>query len=190
MDSTPSSLPDLDSYRPYLKLLVRGQIPPSMQSRLDASDIVQETLLEAYRKRQQFQGDGNAGQLASWLRQLLSCNLIDAIRTQQRAQRDVRREQNLRQSLEESAQGLENMLIADDSSPSQKVDNQFQAIRLAAAIEQLPSTQRDAILLRYFQRASLEQIAEQLQTTKTAAAGLLKRGLTKLRERLQEDTSA
>ena len=58
MDSAPSPMPDsnfpeLDAFRPYLTVLARGQIPVSMQARLDASDIVQETLLEAYRKRDQ-----------------------------------------------------------------------------------------------------------------------------------------
>lgn len=197
MDSAPSPMPDsivpdsivpnLDAYRPNLTVLARGQIPVSMQARLDASDIVQETLLEAYRKRDQFQGGQEAKQLAGWLRQLLSCNLIDALRTQRRDQRDVRREQMLPQSVDESAMGLDALLIANDSSPSEAVDKRFRALEVARAIEQLPEHQRDAILLRYFQKTTLEEIASHMQKSKPAVAGLLKRGLASLRERLKKE---
>lgn len=192
MDSAPSPLPDsdfpdLDAFRPYLTVLARGQIPVSMQARLDASDIVQETLLEAYRKRDQFQGGQEARQLAGWLRQLLSCNLIDAFRTQRRDQRDVRREQMLPHSVDESAMGLDALLIANDSSPSEAVDKRFRALEVARAIEQLPDQQRDAIMLRYFQKTTLEEIANHMQKSKPAVAGLLKRGLATLRERLNKE---
>ncbi len=187
MDSTPFSLPEMDAYRAYLTLLARGQIPTSMQARLDASDIVQETLLEAYRKRDQFRGGNDPKQLAGWLRKLLSCNLVDALRTQRRGQRDVRREQMLQQAVDESALGLENLLLAQDSTPSQRLENQFRAVQVAQAIEALPEHQRNALVLRYFQKASLEEIAVQLQKSKSAVAGLLKRGLANLREKMLED---
>ena len=187
MASTPFALPELDAYRSYLIVLALGQISRSLQARLDASDIVQDTLLEAYRKRDQFEGGEDPRQLAGWLRQLLSCNLIDALRTQQREQRDVRREQALQQELDESALGLDQLLAADESSPSQKLEKRFREVRVANAIEALPVHQRDAIVMRYFQKLSLEDIATQLQKTRPAAAGLLKRGLATLRERLSEE---
>jgi RNA polymerase sigma-70 factor (ECF subfamily) len=149
MATTPDSLPDLDAYRSYLVVLARGRIPRSMQARLDASDIVQETLLEAHRKREQFAGGNEQGKLASWLRQLLSFNLMDAMRTQQRGRRDVRLELEMRKSLDESAIGLENLLVADDTSPSIRVDRHAQVLRLANAIETLPEHQQVAILMRY-----------------------------------------
>lgn len=187
MDSDPSAIPDLEAFRPYLTVLARGQIPTSMQARLDASDIVQDTLLEAHRKREQYQGGDDPRQLACWLRQVLSYNLIDALRTQHRDQRDVRREQKIQLTLDESAKGLEHILVASDTSPSQQVENRFLAIQVAQAIEGLPEQQRDAILLRYFQKSSLQDIAEQMHKSTAAVAGLLKRGLARLREQLQKD---
>jgi RNA polymerase sigma-70 factor, ECF subfamily len=185
MDPEHSELPDLHSFRSYLTVLARGQIPATMQARLDASDIVQDTLLEAHRKREQYRGSSDPRQIASWLRQLLSYNLIDALRMQRRDVRDVRREQIIAQSLDESALGLDQLLIADDSSPSEIVHREFRALAVAQAIEELPEHQRDAVVLRYFHKASLEQIAEQMQKTKPAVAGLLKRGLDSLRDRLR-----
>ena len=180
---------DFDSFRPYLTVLARGQIPAAMQARLDASDIVQETLLEAFRKRGQYRGSDDPRQIAGWLRQLLSCNLIDALRAQRRESRDVNREQSIVQSVDESSMGLEHLLTIDQSTPSQILERRFRALEVARAIEELPQQQRDAIMYRYFQRSSLEQIAAQMDKSKPAVAGLLKRGLESLRERLRRDDS-
>lgn len=181
-----NSSPEFESFRPYLKILVRGQIPVIMQSRLDASDIVQETLLEAHRKREQYNGSEDPRQIAGWLRQLLTCNLLDALRAQQRNQRDVRREIALQQAIEESSLGLEQLLVADDTSPSQRFERNYSALRVARALEQLPEMQQQAIFLRYFQHVSLDDIAQQLEKTKPAVAGLIQRGLAALRQRLGE----
>jgi RNA polymerase sigma-70 factor (ECF subfamily) len=182
-----NSVPDFEAFRPYLTILVRGQIPMSVQSRLDASDIVQETLLEAHRKQDQYEGSREPRQIAGWLRRLLSCNLADALRTHYRQQRDVRRELDVQRTLDESSLGLDHLLLAEDTTPSQRLDRNFRALKVARALEQLPDNQKSAILLRYFQHASLEEIALSLETTKPATAGLLKRGLATLREQLREE---
>jgi RNA polymerase sigma-70 factor (ECF subfamily) len=178
---------DFDSFRPYLTVLARGQIPAAMQARLDASDIVQETLLEAFRKREQYRGADDPRQIAAWLRQLLSCNLIDALRAQRRESRDVNREQSIVQSVDESSMGLEHLLTIDQSTPSQILERRFRALEVARAIEELPEQQRDAIMYRYFQKSTLEQIAVQMEKSKPAVAGLLKRGLESLRERFRRE---
>jgi RNA polymerase sigma-70 factor (ECF subfamily) len=178
---------NLDSFRPYLTVLARGQIPAAMQARLDASDIVQETLLEALRKREQYRGSNDPKQIAGWLRELLSCNLIDALRAQRRESRDVNREQSIAKSVDESSMGLEHLLTIDQSTPSQIVERRFRALEVAQAIEELPEQQRDAIMYRYFQKSSLDQIALQMDKSKPAVAGLLKRGLETLRRRLRRE---
>ena len=178
---------ELNSFRPYLTVLVRGQIPVDLRARLDASDIVQETLLEAFRKKDQYRGTDDPKQIAGWLRQILSCNWIDAIRAQRRDSRDVGREQSLAQAIDESSLGLEQLLAMEQSTPSQIIEKRFRALRVARAFDDLPKHQRDAVMLRYFQRASLEQIAEQMNKTKPAVAGLLKRGLESLRQSLRSE---
>jgi RNA polymerase sigma-70 factor (ECF subfamily) len=62
---------DLDGYRSYLRLLARAQLDDRVQQRVDASDIVQETLLEAHRAREQFSGESPA-ELMAWLRRILA----------------------------------------------------------------------------------------------------------------------
>jgi RNA polymerase sigma-70 factor (ECF subfamily) len=175
----------LEGFRSYLLLLARVRLPALLRGKLDASDVVQQTLLEAHRAKDQFTGQTIAAQ-AAWLRQILAHNLANAVRDQGRARRDVARERSLQAELDQSAAHLENWLAAEQSSPSYQAERHERAVRLATALEGLPDTQREAVVLRHFHRYSLVQIAEQLHTTTAAVTGLLHRGLKNLREALHD----
>src|ERR1051326_3259921 len=86
--------PSLDRFRDYLLLLARVQMDARLRAQLNPSDIVQQTLLEAYRQHGQFRGHDDA-ELAGWLRQMLIHNVADAGRALGRAKRDVDLERSL-----------------------------------------------------------------------------------------------
>src|SRR6266851_3843196 len=92
----------LDRFREYLLLLTRLQMDARLRARLNPSDVVQQTLLEAFRQRGQFRGRGDA-ELAAWLRQMLVHNVADAWRALGRAKRDMALERSLEASLEKSS---------------------------------------------------------------------------------------
>ena len=175
----------LERFRSYLLLLARLQLGDQLRGKEDPSDVVQQTLLEAHRKREQFRGHTSA-ELAVWLRQMLACNLADSIRTLHRAKRDVNREQSLEAALEESSIRIETWLVAEQSSPSQQAEAHEQALRLADALTTIPAAQREVLVLRHCQGWSLAKISRHLGRTPAAVAGLLKRGLRQLRQQLQE----
>jgi RNA polymerase sigma-70 factor (ECF subfamily) len=173
----------LERYRTYLLLLARMQLDPRPQLKVDASDVVQQTLLEAHAGLQQLPRDED--RRLAWLRRALANNLRDALRAVRRAQRDARREQSLDAALEESSARLGNCLAADQSSPSQRAVRNEDLLRLADAIAALPEGQREAVVLHHLQGWTLSEVAQRLARSEPAVAGLLHRGLRRLRELMQ-----
>ena len=175
----------LEQARKYLQLLASLQLDHRLQSKLDPSDIVQQTVLEALAKREQFRGSTEAEWLA-WLRTILAHNLADAVRGFAQNKRDVGRERSLEAALAESSRRLEAWLAAEQSSPSQQAEKHERALRLAAALAELPEPNREALIMHYCQDRPLAEIAATLGRTPAAVAGLLKRGLQELRGKLRE----
>lgn len=175
----------LEQYRSYLILLARAQVGQRPQSRVDASDIVQQTLLEAHQRLAQLRGEAPA-QRASWLRQILANNLADAWRNNGRAKRDASRERSLEDQLACSSVRLGEWLAAEQSAPGDRLDREERAVRLAQAIAQLPEAQQEALVQHYWQGRTLAEIAGDMNRTPAAVAGLLKRGLKQLRELMSE----
>jgi RNA polymerase sigma-70 factor (ECF subfamily) len=178
----------LARYRSYLLLLARTQLGGRWPSKLEASDLVQQTLLQAYQAREGFRGTSDA-ERAAWLRQILTHTLAHAVRDLHRDKRDVARERSLDAEVEAASARLENFLAAQQSSPSQRAERNEQLLRLADALAQLPEPQRLAVELRHLHGCSLQEIAEQMERTPAAVAGLLHRGLTALKTLLDESSS-
>ena len=84
-------------------------------------------------------------------------------------------------SLAESSVLLGNWVAAGGASPSAAADAHEQAVRLATALAELPDAQREALVLQHWHGLTLAQIGEQLGRSPEAVAGLLKRGLKRLR---------
>lgn len=183
---SPAESP-LDGYREYLFLLARTRLDARLRGRLDPSDVVQQTLLEAHRDAEQFRGRTDT-ERAGWLRQILARNLANAVRDHTRDRRDVGRERSLQASLDESSARLEAFLAAEQSSPSQRADREEQLRRLAIALAALPEGQREAVELRHLHGRPLAEIAARLGRTPAAVAGLLRRGLVQLRVVLEESS--
>jgi RNA polymerase sigma-70 factor (ECF subfamily) len=178
----------LDRHGGYLQMLARLHLDPRLQSKLDPADVVQDTLLLAHQSLGQFRGQTEA-ELRAWLRSILANALAGAARRfLLRGKRAVGREQSLEAGLAESSSRLEACLAGHQSSPSQQAQRHEELLRLAAALTQLPEKQRQAVELHHLKGCSLEEIADQLGCTKPAVAGLLRRGLPRLRELLDERT--
>jgi RNA polymerase sigma-70 factor (ECF subfamily) len=171
----------LERFRSYLHLLAEAQLDRRLRSKLDPSDVVQQTLLQAHQARQQFRGSSD-GELAAWLRQILARTLMHCVRDYDRSKRDLSREWSLDAVCQASSARLEAWLAAEQSSPSQHAAKLEEAVRLADAVQTLPDRQREAVVLYYWQGCTLSEIGLNLDCSTAAAGGLLRRGLKKLRQ--------
>lgn len=176
----------LNNYRPYLRVLAERELDSQVRVRADASDVVQQTCLEAYRDLAQFRGSVEA-ELVAWLRQILRHNVSQTLQQHVFAQRrSVDRERPIAAG-DGSDDHLGPDVPASQSSPSRRAMLGENAIRLAKALEGLPPDQRQAVRLRHLEGRTLAELAAELERSELAVAGLLKRGLRKLRAILDEE---
>jgi RNA polymerase sigma-70 factor (ECF subfamily) len=175
----------LEEFRSYLRLLARLQLDSVLRGKLDPSDIVQQTLLQAHQKQAQFRGQGDAAK-GAWLRTILANQLAEAVRYYGRQQRDIALEQSFAAALEESSLRLECCLADGSASPADMLERQESLRALAAALEELPEDQRQAVELHHLQGLTLAEVGQQMNRSKEAVAGLLFRGIKKLRQGLAE----
>jgi RNA polymerase sigma-70 factor (ECF subfamily) len=169
----------------YLRVVARVQLDPRLQAKLDLSGIVQQTLLEAFKSWELLRNRPREQQ-AAWLRRALANNLADEIRKLKSQGRNVLREQSLHDALERSSARLEAWLVAEDATPPEIVAQQEEALRLAEALEHLPEAEREAIVLQRWHGWTLAQIAGHLDRTLGAVAGLLHRGMERLRKTMEQ----
>jgi RNA polymerase sigma-70 factor (ECF subfamily) len=167
-------------------MLARLQFDEALQAKLDASDIVQQTLLEAHQSLGNFRGTSDP-EKKTWLRRILGHNLADELRKFRRGKRNVHLEASLQAALDESSARLERWLAIEDGSPSECAIANEQLVALTAALMKLPEDQRRAVELHHLQGVPSAVVAERLGRTEIAVAGLLRRGLQKLHELIGRD---
>jgi RNA polymerase sigma-70 factor (ECF subfamily) len=178
----------LEVYRSYLLVLARVQIGRRLQGKVDASDVVQEAFLGAYRDFPQFRGTSEKEFLA-WLRQVLASLLANLVRHYQGTlRRDVRLERQLDGELEQSSQALDRGLVAPTSSPSHQAARREQSLLLADALGRLPEEWRDLLILRHLEGLTFPEVAQRMGRTVDVVKKMWPKALAGLRRALEGAT--
>ena len=178
----------LERYRRYLRLLTRLQIDQRLQGKVDASDVVQETLFQAHQSFSEFQGTTEAEFLA-WLRTIMASKVANLVRRFLGTQsRDVRLERELRVELDHSSGGLERSLADSGSSPSEGATRRERVVLLADALERLPPDYREVMILHHLKGHPLPEVARQLGKSVESVRKLWARGLANMRTLLKESS--
>ncbi len=171
----------LAEFRSYLRLLAAIQLPPLVRVRIDPADIVADTLAEAARDAGQHDGQ-SMPEFAGWLRRLLARNIRNRIQHASTTGGDVSREPALAASIDRAATRVEQWLALAELEPTAQAAREEQVRRLAAALDQLPDDQRTAVELKHLQGWTVAEVAEQMNCSAVAIAGLLRRALVRLHE--------
>lgn len=165
----------LEKNRPYLYHLARLWIDPRLRTKLDAADLVQETMLRAYKASDQFRNNP-PGELRAKLRFTLLCVLRDLVAA-------------IPDGMEDSSVRLEDSPAAKDEDAPDTSDRALtneRLLMLEAALDALPEREREAVAMRHIHGLTLAEISSHLDARPSVVTGLLRQGLAKLREILPD----
>jgi RNA polymerase sigma-70 factor (ECF subfamily) len=177
-------------YQHYLYMLAQAQLGKRLRAKCAPSDLVQQTLLEAYRDFGGFQGQ-HEGELLAWLRRILAHNLFNEARRYGARQRDADREISLeyvRTGVDDSSLALERCLAASGPGPSQLAQQHEASVLLADALARLPEDYQTVLLLRVFEELPAEEVAQRMGRSAGAVRMLQMRALTALRLEMEQET--
>jgi RNA polymerase sigma-70 factor (ECF subfamily) len=173
----------LETYRRYLLLVAQRELDPDLRAKGGASDLVQQTFLDAHRDFACFRGNSEA-ELRSWLRRMLLDNLANFHRHyRQTAKRRIGHEVTLEPGSSSDATG--GGPYAATPSPSSDAMAQEQAEALLAALGRLADDYRRVIALRQQEQLSFEEIGQQMQRSPDAARKLWARAIEQLKRDLR-----
>jgi RNA polymerase sigma-70 factor (ECF subfamily) len=176
----------LAAHRKPLRRAVELRLDPALTRREDASDVVQKALLDAHRRLQEYLTDPKMP-FHLWLRQIAQDRIIDTHRRHRAAaRRSIDQEQPVHPPAwaDESSAILVAQLIDPDRTPGSEAVMREMQQRLHTVIATLDETDREIILMRYFEQLSNQEIAGALGLTEAAASMRHLRAIRRLREAL------
>jgi RNA polymerase sigma-70 factor, ECF subfamily len=170
-------------YRDLLRRLAGRRVDGRVRGRLDESDLVQETLLQAYLSQEQVRGRSEPERVG-WLRAILANKIAAAHRHFRRRRRDVRREAPSGPPSAHPSGGALAWLKDPGPAPGEELELEGDLARLAEALAALPEDQRRAVEMHHLQGLPFAEVATGMGRSKASVAGLVFRGVLALRERL------
>lgn len=181
----------LDRHRDSLRRMVTARMDRKLQARVDASDIVQDVMVEANRRLADYLRDPRLP-FHLWLRQMAKDRMIDAHRRHRlAARRSLDREQSLQRpatvdasTLDLAAQIWDQELTPASAAVRQELEQRFQR-----ALDELNEMDRDVVLMRHVEHLSNQEVALALELSDSAASMRYLRAMRRLRKVLQQDES-
>ena len=172
VDGSEEALEELfDVVSPRMLATIRLMLGPQMRQRIESQDILQDTLLKAFDRIDQFEGQGH-GSLYGWLAAIARNQIRDQLDYQGRRKRDAK----MRVSLD----GKFPELSARVESEVSRIHLREREIELESALENLSDSHRSVILLRSHEELSFPEIGKRLEKTPDASRMLFARAMAAL----------
>lgn len=170
-------------YHPKLERIVHFRMDPALRSRIDTSDVLQESYLQIARRAQEFI-DGVPVSLFVWIRQRVIQTLIDMQRNHFSDKRNANRERDI-PSMDygqTSCLSIARFLLDDRTSPSMAAARSEEFEQLQSALQSMNETDREVLAMRHFEQLNNLQVAESLNLSPTAASNRYIRAVARLGE--------
>jgi len=165
-----------DRHLGILERSVGERFPGWLTRRIDVSDVIQETRLVAFARREAFE-DRGPDAFRNWVLGIAARKLQEAVRLHGKAAcRAVRREVARGERLDTG------LMPAGDPSPSQAAVTLETAARVRAALERLPEDHRQVLRLVREEGLPLARAGERMGRSADAVRKLLGRALVRLKE--------
>jgi RNA polymerase sigma-70 factor (ECF subfamily) len=179
-------------HREPLRRTIGLRLDPALAARVDASDIVQDVLLEAHRRLPDYLKNP-AMPFHLWLRHIAKDHIIDAHRRHRQAQRrSLDREQPIVPAVlaDRSSYELAGQLLDPELTPASEAMRRELQRRLDAAIVELDADDREIILLRHREQLANQDVARALGLSEAAASMRYLRAVRRLRAALLPDVAS
>jgi RNA polymerase sigma-70 factor (ECF subfamily) len=172
----------LDHHRASLRRMIDLRLDPALGRRVDASDIVQDVLLEASKRLADYVKNP-AMPFHLWLRHIAKDHIIDTHRKHRLAQRrSIDKEQSIRPALaDQSSMDLAAQFIDQELTPASAAIRQELQRRLEGAVAEMDEDDREMILMRHFEQLSNQEVATELGLSEAAASMRYLRAIRRLR---------
>jgi RNA polymerase sigma-70 factor (ECF subfamily) len=176
------------AHRSRLRQIVAVRLDGRMASRIDASDVVQESLMEATRRLREYI-DKPEVPFFVWLRQLAWQRLAQLYRFHFKAQRrSVEREVERISLSDESVTRFADRLAASGMAPSRRMRRKETQDQLRAALARLAPADQEVLVLRHFEQLSTKEIAAVLKISEPAVRHRQRRALERLTQMVRAST--
>lgn len=175
-----------ERHRDALRRMIQMRLDRKIQQRVDASDIVQEVMIEANRRLAKYLADP-VMPFHLWLRQMARDRIIDAHRRHRTSgKRSVDREQGMvaPAEMDRSTMELAAQLCDQELTPAAAATMQELQRRFKAAIDELDENDREIVIMRHTEQLSNQDVATALGLTQPAASMRYLRAIRRLRELL------
>ena len=158
-----------EKYRRRLAVLIHYKLSPELRASLEVDDVLQDTLLRAYRDIGRFQYRA-PGSFLNWLASIADHVIVDAVRYRGRECRAG-----------DAAPLSQAPEPADTRTPSRLLAQKENVAALVARLDALPEDYRQAILLAKIEGLGTAEMAERLGKSREAASLLLHRAVKRFR---------
>jgi RNA polymerase sigma-70 factor (ECF subfamily) len=166
--------------RNYVTIVAQTQVETWLRAKFDPSDLVQQTLLEAYRGFDGFRG-ATEGEWLAWLRRILTRNAVDVARRYcSTDKRQLRREMSLHKKGDTASGEFSPEPPDSTQSPSQQLLARERELLVADALASLPPDHRQVIILRNLQGLPFNEVAERMDRSRPAVQMLWMRAIQSL----------